>query len=119
MFPQDNSPQNTASIKRPRSILLVISFGLALPYHAPSQLILPPTSTPANAQISTDRSASQYSFADVVDRVRPAVVSVKVKVNQPQTMSFEGQGFGDSEEMPPEINKFLKRFFGNQLPQGK
>ena len=119
MFPQDNSPPKTGSFKRTRSILLGSVFGLALAGVAASQLILPPTSTPASAQISTDRSANQYSFADVVDRVRPAVVSVKVKVNQPQTTSFEGQGFGDSEDMPPEINKFLKRFFGNQLPQGK
>jgi len=119
MFPQDNPPPKTGSFKRTRSILLGSVFGLALAGVAASQLILPPASTPASAQISTDRSANQYSFADVVDRVRPAVVSVKVKVNQPQTTSFEGQGFGDSEDMPPEINKFLKRFFGNQLPQGK
>jgi serine protease Do len=119
MFPQDNPPPKTGSFKRTRSILLGSVFGLALVGVAASQLILPPTSTPASAQISTDRSANQYSFADVVDRVRPAVVSVKVKVNEPQTTSFEGQGFGDSEDVPPEINKFLKRFFGNQLPQGK
>ncbi len=119
MFPQENTPAKTAgSSKRTRSILLGSVFGLALAGIAASQLILPPNSAPASAQISTDRSASQYSFADVVDRVRPAVVSVKVKVNEPQTMSFDGPNFGD-EDMPPEINRFLKRFFGNQLPNGK
>jgi serine protease Do len=119
MLPHENPPPKTGSFKRTRSILLGSVFGLALAGVAASQLILPPNSTPANAQISTDRSATQYSFADVVDRVRPAVVSVKVKVNEPQTMSFDGQGFGDNEDVPPEINKFLKRLFGNQLPHGK
>ena len=58
MFTQDNPPPKTGSIKRTRSILLGSVFGLALAGVAASQLILPPTSTPANAQISTDRSAS-------------------------------------------------------------
>ncbi len=121
MFPQDHIPPQTAgSFKRTRSILLGSVFGFALAGAAASLLVFPPVSSPASAQISTDRSASQYSFADVVDRVRPAVVSVKVKVTEPQTMSFNGQGFGDNnEDMPPEINRFLKRFFGNQLPNGK
>jgi serine protease Do len=118
-FPtQDHIPQATRS-KRTRSLLLGSVFGVAIAGAAIGQLVLLPSSTtPASAQISTDRSASQYSFADVVDRVRPAVVSVKVKVTQPQTMSFNGEGLG-SEDMPPEINRFLKRFFGNQMPNGR
>jgi serine protease Do len=125
MFSQDRfpaqdqtSPQAKPS-KRVRSLLLGSVFGVAIAGAAVGQLILlPSSSTPAAAQISTDRSASQYSFADVVDRVRPAVVSVKVKVTQPQTMSFNGDG-PNSEDMPPEMNRFLKRFFGNQMPNGR
>ena len=124
MFPQDHfpapdqTPSQTSRSKRTRSLLLGSVFGIAIAGAAVGQFILlPSSSTPAAAQISTDRSASQYSFADVVDRVRPAVVSVKVKMTEPQTMSFnEGPG---SEDMPPEINRFLKRFFGNQMPNGR
>jgi serine protease Do len=121
MFTQDNiPPKSPGSSKRTRSILLGSVFGLALVGAAASQLSIPFISSPANAQISTNRSANQYSFADVVDKVRPAVVSVKVKMTEPQTMSFESQGFGgNTEDMPPEINRFMKRFFGNQLPHGK
>jgi serine protease Do len=116
---QDHTPPQASRAKRIRSLLLGSVFGVALAGAAVGQLVLlPSSSTPASAQISTDRSASQYSFADVVDRVRPAVVSVKVKVTQPQTMSFNGDGLG-SEDMPPEMNKFLKRFFGNQMPNGR
>lgn len=120
MFPQDHIPPKTAgSFKRTRSLLLGSVFGLALAGAAASQL-LPITSSPAIAQITTERPANQYSFADVVDRVRPAVVSVKVKVTEPQTMSFDGEGFGNNnEDVPPDINRFLKRFFGNQMPNGR
>jgi serine protease Do len=124
MFPQDHfpaqdTPPQAGRAKRTRSLLLGSVFGVAIAGAAIGQLILlPSSSTPASAQISTDRSASQYSFADVVDHVRPAVVSVKVKVTQPQTMSFNGEGFG-SEDMPPDMNNFLKRFFGNQMPNGR
>jgi serine protease Do len=118
-FPtQNHIPPQAGRSKRLRSLLLGSAFGVAIAGAAVGQLILlPSSSTPASAQISTDRSASQYSFADVVDRVRPAVVSVKVKVTEPQTMSFNGEGPG-SEGMPPEMKNFMKRFFGNQMPNG-
>src|SRR6185295_218983 len=114
MPPHQASPLNTAGIiKRRRTILLGSVFGIALAGAALSQLILPPISTPAVAQISTDRPANQYSFADVVERVRPAVVSVKVKVDQPQTMMFDGEGPGN-EDLPPNVERFFRRFFGDR-----
>ncbi|HXM30608.1 MAG TPA: serine peptidase, partial [Xanthobacteraceae bacterium] len=80
------------------------------------QIVIPHISTPAFAQISTDRPANQYSFADVVERVRPAVVSVKVKVDEsPTTMYFGGQGSeGGNEDLPPNIERFMRRFFGDR-----
>lgn len=119
MPPLDNSPQKTAGIlKRSRSILLGSVFGLAIAGVAASQLILPPTSLPASAQISTDRSAGQNSFADVVDKVRPAVVSVKVKIDQPKTMMFDGDG-PNGEDLPPDVDRFFKRFFGDRPGGGR
>jgi serine protease Do len=100
--------------KRRRSLLLAGVFGLALSGIAAGQILLPNLSTPALAQISTDRPANQYSFADVVDRVRPAVVSVKVKVDEPQTMLFGGEDSGNNEDVPPNIERFMRRFFGNR-----
>ena len=79
-------------LKRRRSLLLASVFGLALTGFSVGQIVIPHISTPAFAQISTDRPANQYSFADVVERVRPAVVSVKVKVDEsPTTMYFGGR----------------------------
>ena len=47
------------------------------------------------------------SFASLIDRVKPAVVSVKVKI------ANDGAASGSSVQMdnlPPEIQQFLKRF---------
>jgi serine protease Do len=108
----DPSPAASRIIARRRSLLLAGVFGLAIAALAGSQVILPP-STPAYAQIKTERPAGQYSFADVVERVRPAVVSVRVKVDSPQTMTFESEEFGGGN-MPPQVEQFLRRFFGDQ-----
>jgi serine protease Do len=109
---QDLSPPAPSFLKRRRSLLLAGVFGLALSGLAAGQIILPSLSSAAHAQISTDRPAGQYSFADVVERVRPAVVSVKVKVDQPQT-AFD-DGLGNNEDLPPNVERFLRRFFGDR-----
>jgi serine protease Do len=64
--------------------------------------------------------AGPASFADVVDRVKPAVVSVKVKV---ETAGMRGDGVADDEEgnglppgldnLPPNIQKFFREFGQN------
>ncbi len=115
MSPIDGTPSTARGLlKRRRSLLLASVFGLALTGLAVGQVILPNISTPAFAQISTDRPANQYSFADIVERVRPAVVSVKVKVDEPQTMLFNGEGLGNNEDLPPNIERFMRRFFSDQ-----
>ncbi len=48
------------------------------------------------------------SFATLIERVKPAVVSVKVKI---ANASSEGNGV-QMDNLPPEIQEFLKRFGG-------
>jgi serine protease Do len=50
------------------------------------------------------------SFADMVDRVKPAVVSVRVK----QTIDADDDGQGSLDDLPPG----LRRFFEQQMPRG-
>lgn len=50
------------------------------------------------------------SFADMVDRVKPAVVSVRVK----QTIDASDDGQGSLDDLPPG----LRRFFEQQAPRG-
>ena len=48
------------------------------------------------------------SFATLIERVKPAVVSVKVKI---ANASSEDNGV-QMDNLPPEIQQFLKRFGG-------
>ncbi len=74
---------------------------------------------PGNAQITTNQAAGQNSFADVVEKVSPAVVSVKIKkdVNARNMASNEDGMFGDN--VPPQIEKFLRRFGFENGPGGQ
>src|SRR5690606_666184 len=57
------------------------------------------------------------SFADVVERVSPAVVSVRVKANIQPTSDDGSEMFGGPDGMPnnPQLREFFKQFrgFGN------
>jgi serine protease Do len=105
-------PKAGPVLRRRRSLLLAGIFGIAVTGFAAGQ-ILPQTFSPALAQITTERSANQMSFADVVERVSPAVVSVRVKIDSPQTSSFNRDSFG-RENLPPQVEEFFKRFFGDR-----
>jgi serine protease Do len=95
-------------LARRRSLLMGGVLGIAVLGFAAGQL-LPPTFAPAVAQITTDRPAGQYSFADVVDKVRPAVVSVRVKADAPRTSAL-----GEDDDVPPNMDRFFRRFFGER-----
>src|SRR5579864_2382635 len=56
------------------------------------------------------------SFAPLIDRVKAAVVSVKVKIPaEGEAESLSGQ----MDNLPPEIQKFFKQFGGGQLGGGQ
>jgi len=72
--------------------------------------------SPAVAQTQSQQAArsavAMPSFADVVDRVKPAVVAVKVKV---ETASMRGNGVADQDgpsfdDLPPGIQRFFRDF---------
>ena len=79
-------------------------------------------SLPARASavdIAGLQSQALPSFAGVVERVKPAVVSVKVNIENVSTQSDELSGQMDN--LPPQVREFLKRF-GDQngaLPNGQ
>ena len=70
-----------------------------------------PTASPSNPNaISPIPAAGPASFADIVDRVEPAVVSVKVKVTDAEQSSDEGGGL--LPDFPPDspFYHFFRRF---------
>ena len=63
----------------------------------------------AAAVVTSDLQAQSLpSFATVVERVKPAVVSVKVKIEDAAARSDDLSGQMDN--LPPQIQQFLKRF---------
>ncbi|MFG1394590.1 Do family serine endopeptidase [Xanthobacter agilis] len=102
----DKTPSVT---KRRRQVLLAGVFGLAVAGMVAGEF-LPGTATPAFAQITTSQPAGTFSFADIVEKVSPAVVSVKVKKDGGDQVAMnDGEGLGGGN-IPPQIEQFMKRF---------
>jgi serine protease Do len=104
----------TSPLRSSRNRLLAGVFTLALAGGAFGALALPEAVTPALAQITTSQPANTFSFADIVDKVTPAVVSVKVKKDEPAETAMgdddgDGNPFG-GQNVPPQIERFMKRF---------
>src|SRR5215212_6196248 len=68
----------------------------------------------AKAPITVNAQAPA-TFADVVDQVKPAVVSVRVKVENAMS---DGEGLPSSqlENVPPQLREFFRRFGDNGMP---
>ena len=103
-----------------RGVLLGAAGALALSGALAGGFVLPHAAF-ADAQSSADHviTINPTSFADVVEHVRNAVVSVKVKMNETSENSEEGSdGDQPQQQMPPfkpgdPLERFFKQF-GNR-----
>ncbi|MGE4373596.1 MAG: Do family serine endopeptidase [Xanthobacter sp.] len=108
----------TSSTRRRRNVLMAGVMGFAMA-GVMAGVLTPVTTTPAFAQITTNEPANTFSFADIVEKVSPAVVSVKVKKDVDEDARGGPMG-GFGGNVPPQIEEFMKRFgFGEgQGPMG-
>ncbi|MCS0501112.1 Do family serine endopeptidase [Ancylobacter mangrovi] len=104
----ETSTKTSSTLRRSRTRLLAGVFTLALAGGAVGAFVLPETVTPAFAQLSTNQPASTFSFADIVEKVSPAVVSVKVKKDAEEDVAMGDDG--DMGQVPPQIQRFMRRF---------
>ena len=111
-FPGDKFPCTTPLFGFPLSPSAAASSGPPRPWRfsaAGSSVALPPA---AHAEALAPQAATgPASFADVVERVKGAVVAIKVKAVE--TQGFAGLGEGEEgQELSPDdpFNDFLKRF---------
>jgi serine protease Do len=58
---------------------------------------------------------SAPSFADVVSHVKPAVVSVKVNIEDAVAQNDDGDSENGLDQLPPEMQQFFKRFGGQNF----
>ena len=91
----------------PRAILLggagALALSGAIAGLAPSQRAFA-DAAPADHAITVTPSVNPTSFADVVDRVRNAVVSVKVKMNGTDNEEADNSD-GDQDQQQQEIGR--------------
>jgi serine protease Do len=108
----------TAKRKARRLVLLASVAGLAIVAAGPSSFNrsnLPAFATPALA----DGVQPSAGFADIVAKVKPAVISVRVKIDE--SAKTTGMGDNDESEGGPRIpfEKFFEQFGQQGMPQAK
>jgi len=110
-------------MKRARNVLLATVMGtavLAVPVLAPHMSQGP---QPAFAESDNAVQMIPISFADLVERVQPAVVSVKVRIGDPRMSSVRDDGDdkkgGEKRWDGPgghPFDEFFRRFFDDDTP---
>ena len=92
--------------------ITIVGLGAAAYFVAPN---LAPDSVffvgPAHAQNLSQEAQKlpqrPVGFADIVAKVKPAVISVRVKIDKPVNSSLNG---ADEQDIPPGMKRFFKRF---------
>jgi serine protease Do len=104
-------------LRRRRSLLLGSAFALVLGGAVAGELTIA-APTPAAAQTTTSQpmpeQARMMSFANLVEKVKPAVVSVRVKTSEEDNTQLSRMMPFFFRDLPPDHP--LRRFFGNQIP---
>lgn len=102
-------PQHRGLTARRVALLATVAgLGLGALFVSPGTIPQPTLTAPALAQNVTQEAqtvARPVGFADVVEKVKPAVISVRVKVeNSPQVMGL------DNDNLPQGLERFFRQF---------
>ena len=125
------SDLTSAPIYQPRRSLLslrklalmasvVAGLGVAVYGFSPSPDNFDLLSTPAHAQVNNEVSkvAQPIGFADIVERVKPSVISVKVRIKEKTADAGDGDEGSPFQPGSP-MERFFRRFGGpDGLPPG-
>ena len=102
---------------------VVAGLGVAIYGFGPTTGPVDIFSTSAHAQVNNEvkKVAQPIGFADIVERVKPSVISVKVNINEKIAKNDNGDNSenGDSPFQPGSpMERFFRRFGGGDLPPG-
>jgi serine protease Do len=123
VIPAPNTPKNPSKKRRVlsarRIILLattIASLGVAALVVAPGLNLQSgyPAALAQNLTEQAHKVAAPVGFADIVEKVKPAVISVRVKIDGgSQTNGLAGENM---ENIPPGLREFFRRF---GMPDGQ
>ncbi len=114
MKPSDTSAPKSR-LCAPRFVLLVTTIaglGAAAVVTGPINVsAIYPTAHAQNLSEQAQKLAAPQVFADIVEKVKPAVISVRVKIEGNKT-----NGVASNDQIPPDLREFLRRFGMPGLP---
>jgi serine protease Do len=101
---------------------VVAGLGIAVYGFSPSQGPVDIFTSPAHAQVNNEvrKVEKPVGFADIVERVKPSVISVKININEKVAKDDDSSKSDDSPFQPGSpMERFFRRFGGpDGLPPG-
>src|SRR5258708_13808825 len=102
---------------------VVAGLGVAIYGFGPSQRRVDVFSSPGQGQVNNEvrKVERPIGFADIVERVKPSVISVKVNINEKVAKDDSGNNKDDDSPFQPgsPMERFFRRFGGpDGLPPG-
>src|SRR5580698_8831251 len=116
-LPSYQAPRRSLFSARKFALMASVVAGLGIAVYGlgPSQGPIDIFSSPAQAQVNNEvRNVAQpVGFADIVERVKPSVISVKVNINEKVASKDDSNNNDDSPFQPGSpMERFFRRFGG-------
>jgi serine protease Do len=123
--PNNNNPNDPPKPRRGLSVRRAILLATTVLGLGAAALVVTPSLDPfhgyqgalaQNLSEQAHKMQAPVGFADIVEKVKPAVVSVRVKLDGGnQAEALNGQNF---EDLPPGLRDFFRRFGMPNMPEG-
>src|ERR1700686_5296893 len=116
-LPSYRAPRRSLLSARKFALMATVAAGLGAAVYGfgPSQGPMNVFTSPAHAQVNNEVSKVEkpIGFADIVERVKPSVISVKVNINE-KLAKDEGANNNDDSPFQPGSpqERFFRRFGG-------
>src|SRR5579872_646212 len=122
-FPSYRAPRRSLFSARKFALMASVVAGLGIAAYGFGPLAGPTDvfSTSAHAQVNNEvrKVAQPVGFADIVERVKPSVISVKVNINEKVAKNDNSDNNEESPFQPGSpMERFFRRFGGPDLPPG-
>ena len=122
-LPSYQAPRRSLFSARKFALMASVVAGLGVAVYgiSPSQGPINIFSSPANAQVNNEvrKVAQPIGFADIVEHVKPSVISVKVNINEKVAKDDSGNNEDSPFQPGSPMERFFRRFGGpDGMPPG-